>query len=86
MTNSNSALYVRVCNPITIKMKLLTLKNNLTASIDIGSGNDYSSITIIRKNFDGTRTIINGEMTDEKDEESLINKAKELVAQYESRE
>jgi hypothetical protein len=42
-------------------MKLLTFKNNLTASIDIGNGDDYSSITIIRKNFDGTRTIINSE-------------------------
>lgn len=67
-------------------MKLLTFKNNLTASIDIGNGDDYSSITIIRKNFDGTRTIINSEMTNEKDEESLVNKVNELVAQYESRE
>lgn len=67
-------------------MKLLTFKNNLTASIDIGNGDDYSSITIIRKNFDGTRTIINSEKTNEKDEESLVNKVNELVAQYESRE
>lgn len=67
-------------------MKLLTFKNNLTASIDIGNGDDYSSITIIRKNFDGTRTIINSELTNEKDEESLVNKVNELVAQYESRE
>lgn len=67
-------------------MKLLTFKNNLTASIDIGNGDDYSSIIIIRKNLDGTRTIINGEMTDEKDEESLIKKVNKLVAQYESRE
>ena len=67
-------------------MKLLTFKNNLTASIDIGNGEDYSSITIIRKNFDGTRTIINSELTNEKDEEFLVNKANELVAQYESRE
>lgn len=67
-------------------MKLLTFKNNLTASIDIGNGDDYSSITIIRKNFDGTRTIIHSELNNEKDEESLVNKVNELVAQYESRE
>lgn len=67
-------------------MKLLTFKNNLTASIDIGNGEDYSSITIIRKNFDGTRTIIHSELNNEKDEESLVNKVNELVAQYESRE
>lgn len=67
-------------------MKLLTFKNNLTASIDIGNGEDYSSITIIRKNFDGTRTIIHSELNNEKDEESLIKKVNKLVAQYESRE
>lgn len=67
-------------------MKLLTFKNNLTASIDIGNGDDYSSITIIRKNFDGTGTIIHSELTNEKDEESIINEVNKLVAQYESRE
>lgn len=57
---------------------------NIIVHVDIAKPNtqDFSALIVSRKNFDGTISILDIEMTEEKNEEVLENQAHSLLTKY----